>query len=71
MGLGIPEVVVIAIIVVVLFGPAIAAFFLGYQFGKRRGGAGETPAREPVSADASSDPAEAPSDEQRPPSLAD
>jgi flagellar basal body-associated protein FliL len=36
MGLGISEVVIIAIIVVVLFGPALAAFFLGYQFGRRR-----------------------------------
>ena len=37
MGIGPTEIFIIAVILLVLFGPTLVAFFVGYTLGKRRG----------------------------------
>jgi Sec-independent protein translocase protein TatA len=48
-GLGGGEIAVILVVVLLLFGPAIAAFFLGYSLGQRAGATDEQPAEEDAS----------------------
>lgn len=43
-GMGLPEIVIIVIIVVVLFGPALLTFWLGYVIGRNRSTAATTEA---------------------------
>ena len=58
LGLGIGEAVIIVLIVLLLFGPTIVAFFVGYALGQRKGGEPpeKDPARPPVAPSASAVP---------------
>jgi len=49
-GIGLPELIVVALVVTVLFGAPILTFFVGYVVGKNKAATSTDPAAEPAQA---------------------